>query len=45
MLYSFMGTCKLHGINPMVWMADVLKRINNHPPELMLEMLLTDGKY
>lgn len=31
MLYSFMGTCKLHGINPMVWMVDVLKRINNHP--------------
>jgi transposase len=39
MLYSFMGTCKLHGINPMIWMVDVLKKINNHPPQLMLEML------
>lgn len=31
MLYSFMGTCKLHGINPMIWMVDILKKINHHP--------------
>lgn len=39
MLYSFMGTCKLHGINPMTWMVDVLKRINNHPSEQIQELL------
>jgi transposase len=31
MLYSLMGTCKLHGLNPAVWLKDVLKRISNHP--------------
>lgn len=31
MLYSFMGTCKLHGINPMVWLEDVLKELSNNP--------------
>src|SRR5674476_1220303 len=31
MLYSLMGTCKLHGINPFIWLRDVLQRINNHP--------------
>ena len=39
MLYSFMGTCKLHGINPMVWIVDVLKKINNHPPAQIQELL------
>ncbi|WP_298301388.1 IS66 family transposase [Hydrotalea sp.] len=31
MLYSLMGTCKLHGINPFIWLRDVLQRIANHP--------------
>jgi hypothetical protein len=31
MLYSFMGSCKLHGINPMVWLEDVLKELSNNP--------------
>ncbi|WP_394332035.1 transposase domain-containing protein [Pedobacter hartonius] len=26
-----MGTCKLHGINPMIWMVDILKKINHQP--------------
>lgn len=39
MLYSFMGTCKLHGINPMVWMVDVLKKINNYPSAQIQELL------
>ena len=30
MLYSLMGTCKLHGINPFIWLRDVLQRIANH---------------
>jgi len=39
MLYSFMGTCKLQGINPMVWMVDVLKKINKHPVEKIQNLL------
>ena len=30
MLYSLLGTCKLNGVNPIVWFTDVLKRINSH---------------
>ena len=29
-LYSFMAMCALHGVNPLHWLTDVLKRINNH---------------
>ena len=39
MLYSFMGTCKLLGINPMVWMVDVLKKINKHPGAEIQDLL------
>jgi transposase len=38
-LYSLMGTCKLHGINPAVWFKDVLKRISNHPINKITELL------
>ncbi|WP_152439805.1 IS66 family transposase, partial [Arcticibacter svalbardensis] len=44
MLYSFMGTCKLHGINPMTWMEDVLKRINTHPSDKIHELLPPNWK-
>jgi len=27
MLYSLMGTCKLNGINPFIWLKDVLQKI------------------
>jgi transposase len=39
MLYSLMGTCKLHGINPFIWLRDVLQRINNHPINKIAELL------
>ena len=39
MLYSFMGTCKLLGINPMVWMIDVLKKINKQPAAQIQDLL------
>lgn len=39
MLYSLMGTCKLHGVSPMVWLTDVLKRINSHPINKISELL------
>ena len=39
MLYSLMGTCKLHGVNPFIWLRDVLQRINNHPINKIAELL------
>jgi transposase len=38
-LYSFMGTCKLHQINPQVWLTDVLERIASHPVNKLDELL------
>jgi transposase len=39
MLYSLPGTCKLHGINPFVWLKNVLQRIGNHPINNVAELL------
>ena len=39
MVYSLMGTCKLHGINPFIWLRDVLLRIANHPINKVEELL------
>jgi transposase len=38
-LYSLMGTCKLHGINPFIWLRDVLQRIATHPINKIEELL------
>jgi transposase len=39
MLYSLLGTCKLNGINPFVWLRDVLQRIATHPINKIDELL------
>ena len=39
MFYSFMGSCKLHHVNPMEWLVDVLEKINTHPHEQIHELL------
>ena len=31
MLYSLLGTCKMHGIEPYSWLKDVLQTIAEHP--------------
>jgi transposase len=31
MVYSFMATCALHGVNPAEWLEDVFRRIQSHP--------------
>ena len=31
MLYSLLGTCKMHGIEPYAWLRDVLEAIADHP--------------
>ena len=30
MLYSLLGTCKLHGVNPFTWLKDILERLPSH---------------
>jgi hypothetical protein len=39
MLYSLLGTCKLNGINPFLWLRDVLQRIPTHPINKIKELL------
>lgn len=37
-LYGLLGTCRLQGINPQEWLADVLARVREHPPDRMHEL-------
>jgi hypothetical protein len=39
MLYSLMGTCKLHGVNPFDWLKNVLEQISAHPINKIQELL------
>jgi transposase len=39
MLYSLLGTCKLHDINPFVWLKDVLQKLPLHPINKINELL------
>ncbi|WP_106530905.1 IS66 family transposase [Chitinophaga niastensis] len=39
MLYSLVGTCKLHGINPYTWLRHVMTVIADHP----INCFLTSG--
>lgn len=39
MLYSLLGTCKLHNVNPFIWLKDILKRIPAHPINKIEELL------
>jgi len=39
MLYSLLGTCKLHGINPFHWLKEVLQTIPNHPINKVSDLL------
>ncbi len=38
-LYSLMSTCKLHGVNYVEWLKDVLERIPKTPKELLPTLL------
>jgi transposase len=44
MLYSLMGTCKLHSINPFIYLKDVLTRIALHPVNKVSELLPQNWK-
>lgn len=39
MLYSLLGTCKLNGINPFIWLRETLRRIASHPINKIVELL------
>jgi len=39
MLYSLMGTCKLHDINPFSWLKNVLEIIPMHPVNKITQLL------
>ena len=39
MLYSLLGTCKMHGIEPFGWLKDVLLYIPEHPVNKVQDLL------
>lgn len=39
MLYSLLGTCKLNGINPFIWLRETLRNIASHPINKIEELL------
>jgi hypothetical protein len=38
-LYSLLGTFKLHSVNPYTWLRDVLTQIPGHPINKIKELL------
>ena len=39
MIYSLLGTCKLHKINPWEWLKDILIRLPDHPINKIKELV------
>lgn len=39
MLYSLLGTCKMHGIEPYSWLKNTLQKIAEHPVNKVRELL------
>jgi transposase len=39
MMYSLIITCKMNGVDPQAWLADVLSRIASHPNHRLDELL------
>jgi transposase len=44
MMYSLFGTCKMHNVNPMKWLTDVLTRIPKMKPSELKELLPQNWK-
>ncbi len=38
-LYSLLGTCKLHNVNPFVWLKDILQHIGTYPINKIADLL------
>jgi transposase len=39
LLFSLLGTCKLHNLNPKEWLTDVIKKLPAHPVNRIEELL------
>ena len=39
MLYSLLGTCKMHGVEPFQWLKSVLEKIADHPINQIADLL------
>src|SRR6202453_2206677 len=39
MMYSLIASCKMNGVDPQAWLADVLARIASHPTHRLDELL------
>jgi transposase len=39
MLYSLLGTCKMHGVEPYTWLSNTLQAIATHPIKRISELL------
>lgn len=39
MIYSLLGTCLKHQVNPFLWLRDVLARLPDHPVQQVSELL------
>lgn len=44
-MYSFLGTCKLQGIDPEAWLTDVLSRIRQTPADKLADLLPQHWKH
>ncbi len=44
MLYSLLGTCKMHGIEPYTWFKNMLEKIATHPINRIQELLPHNNK-
>jgi transposase len=38
-IYSLLGSCKMHGIDPNIWLKDILTRLPMHPINKIKELL------
>ena len=38
-IYTLIETCKLNGVDPRAWLADVLARIAGHPMKKIADLL------
>jgi transposase len=38
-IYTLIETCKLNGVDPQAWLADVLARLSDHPAKRIAELL------
>jgi transposase len=38
-IYTLVETCKLNGVDPQAWLADVLARLPDHPAKRIDELL------